>query len=113
MFGQRHSPHQMEINELLDKRQELESELKTVNENICKVTEKKEKKPHSVNFLLGVNCSMTVLATDKNNAKEIVDEFVEDVQFSGELHDQDFENVVEDGYYEKSEEDKAQYLFVE
>jgi len=103
----------MEINELLDKRQELESELKTVNENICKVTDKKKPKPHSVSFLLGVNCSMTVLAKDKSNAKEIVNEFVEDVQFSGELHDQDFENVVEDGYFEKSEEDKAQYIFVE
>lgn len=103
----------MEIDKLLNKRQELESELKIVNENICKVTEKKKRKPHSVNFLLGVNCSMTVLATDKSNAKEIVNDFVEDVQFSGELHDQDFENVVEDGYFEKSEEDKAQYIFVE
>lgn len=103
----------MEINKLLDQKRNLESELKDVNENIRKVTTNTKPKPHSVNFVLGVNCSMTVLATDKDNAKEIVDEFVEEVQFSGELHDQDFENVVEDGYFEKGEEDKAQYLFVE
>ena len=103
----------MEINELIDKRQNLEEQLKEVNRNIEKETTKIKPKQHNVNFVLGVNCSMTVLAHSKTEAKEIVDEFIEDVQFSGELHDQDFEETVEDGYYEKSEGDKPQYLFLE
>tara|TARA_B100001250_G_scaffold395517_1_gene400505 strand:- start:70 stop:381 length:312 start_codon:yes stop_codon:yes gene_type:complete len=103
----------MEIDNLINERQNLEEQLKEVNKSIEKETTKAKPKQHNVNFVLGVNCSMTVLAHSKEAAKEIVDEFVEDVQFSGELHDRDFENVVEDGYYEKSEEDKAQYLFVE
>ena len=103
----------MEINELIDKRQNLEEQLKEVNRDIEKETNKTKPKQHNVNFVLGVNCNMIVLAHSKNEAKEIVDEFVEDVQFSGELHDQDFEDTVEDGYYEKSEGDKPQYLFLE
>jgi hypothetical protein len=103
----------MELNELIDKRQNLEEKLKEVNRDIEKETTKAKPKVHNVSFFLGVNCTMTVLAHSKDEAKQIVDEFVDDVQFSGELHDQDFENVIEDGYYEKAEEDKAQYLFVE
>ena len=56
---------------------------------------------------------MTVFAYTKDQAKEIINEFAEDVQFSGELHDADFDDVVEDGYYEKCEEDKPEYIFVE
>ena len=103
----------MEINELIDKRQILEEQLKEINRNIEKETTKIKPKQYNVNFVLGVNCSMIVLAHSKTEAKEIIDEFVEDVQFSGELHDQDFEDRVEDGYYEKSEGDKPQYLFLE
>tara|TARA_B100001250_G_scaffold222810_1_gene191058 strand:- start:507 stop:818 length:312 start_codon:yes stop_codon:yes gene_type:complete len=103
----------MEINELIDKRQNLENMLKEVNKDIEKETTKTKPKQYNVNFVIGVNCSMTVLAHSKELAKEIIDEFIEDVQFSGELHDQDFEDTVEDGYYEKSEGDKPQYLFLE
>ncbi len=71
----------MEINELIDKRQNLENMLKEVNKDIEKETTKTKPKQYNVNFVIGVNCSMTVLAHSKELAKEIIDEFVEDVQF--------------------------------
>ena len=103
----------MKLDKLINERESLENKLKQLNSDIEREMLNTKKKSYNVNFILGVNCNMTVFAYTKDQAKEIINEFAEDVQFSGELHDADFDDVVEDGYYEKCEEDKPQYIFVE
>ncbi len=103
----------MKLDKLINERESLEDKLRKLNDDIEKEMLNTKKKSYNVNFILGVNCNITVLAYTKDEAKEILNEFAEDVQFSGELHDADFDDKVEDGYYEKCEEDKPQYIFVE